>query len=266
MATFPVFQKPTNEPLSGLGTPIAELKPALFDAFVKILNLFDEKDTISINNCEVFQVGSKGTTFFYTDIYDIIKNKKFCLQYVNSKLAMSIMKSIKSNDSIAIYDDTESNCYYLISGRFKFRLPKPAESVETNLPSFDSGKNLSESVLIKDEPVLLNLIKFNENDHIELLVDDKFQINAVHVPNVDNEILYYFKNYENSGISAANAHLILKSYSFLCIPSQEYVITLDEYDSDYWLTTKVKTPFDNVTIDIYEKLNQTIAEGLNLII
>jgi len=267
MVAFPNFNTSTNSTptTSNDGNIIATFNPATFDVFIKVLNILQDNEVISIKENEIIQTFPKGSTFLYTNISEVLaiasktKNVDLTLEFVNSKIAMSILKSIKSNNDIVILDSLDDNCYKVKTSKFIVKLPKPATSSTINLPNIANFVQVGNSININDSS-LLDIIKNNETDKINLLIEDS-QLKAVFVPNPSNDITYFLEGYENSGITNTSASVVLTSFSFLKIPGESYTISLAKDSSRYLLVTNIKTKFEKLTIDMYEFLDETTDQG-----
>jgi len=267
MATFPNFNIPTNiatsSPTSD-GVPIATFNPAAFDTFIKVLTILQDNTEILIRNNEIVQPMPKGSTFIYMNIKELLVASKMkedlTLEFVNSKLAMSILKSIKSNNDITIFDSVEDNCYKVKTSKFIVKLPKPAKDSTAELPDISNFTQLGHSISINDSS-LSDIIKNNETDKINLLIEDS-QLKAIFVPNPSNDITYFLEGYENSKINNTNASVVLTSYSFLKILGEKYNVTLAKDSSRYLLVTNIQTKFEKLVIDMYEYLEDTTDQGL----
>jgi hypothetical protein len=260
MSSFPSFNVTTTSQTDSndYGTVIANLVPASFDALVKVLNLLQEKDSVHIINSQIIQFVSKGNTYLTTNISELLNNKMFNLEFVNSRISMASLKTVKSNEPITIYE--VEDCYRIKTNKFIIRLPKPSkEETELSLPNFENYVQVGNPISIGTGP-LLNLIKLNEKDFVTLLISND-QLKAVYVPNENNEIICNFDKFEDCGINNANAEISLKSYSFLLIPSDEYRLTLRRSNDNYILVTDVKTQF-GISITIIEMLEQTTYMNL----
>ncbi len=261
MSNFPSFGiTPTKVETSGVGLNlILELTPAIFDGLTKVLSLLQDNDVISIKDSQIIQSINNGTTFFTSDISPLI-GKNVNLDFTNPKRTIGIFKLIKGSNNIRIYDDPELNSYSLISDESNLTLAKPAQVVENTIsmiPTLEDLDLLGKPIVLSSDAKVRakNFLSKTEKDHVDLLIEQN-QLKAIYIP---DDIVYHFTEFKNPNINQSNAELMLKSYSFLKVDGEEYMIHLakQKINDKFIIITQIKTNFDKINIDVFEFVDQT---------
>ena len=266
MSNFPSFGiTPTKVETSGVGLElILELTPAIFDGLTKVLGLLQDNDVISIRDSQIIQAVNNGTTFFTSDISPLI-GKNVNLDFTNPKRVISIFKLIKSSTNVKIYDDPEFNRYSLISEESNLTLAKPAQVVENSIsmiPTIEELNILGKPITLSGDAKVRakNFLAKTEKDHVDLLIEQD-QLKAVYIP---DDIVYHFTDFKNPNLNPTNSELMLKSFSFLKVDGEEYMIHLakQKINDKFIIVTQIKTNFDKINIDVFEFVDPTTFGNL----
>lgn len=260
------FTNPTNapalssEPASSSLIKLCELEPAKFDALTKLLSLLQESNSINIDKGTIIQSINKGTTILYTSISKFI-GQEINLTILNPKKYIKLFKSVKGNNNVIIYDDTEHQRYLITNGDVKLFLPKQLEELTltmNDLPDFSSAAIMG--VPIKIDSNYKNNIKslIGSEDHIDLLFEAE-QLKAIYIPET---AVYTFAGFVGkTSIDENTADLMLRSYAFTIVDGEEYTFNIGKLNGeDFWMVTQVNTGL--VDVMLFEKIQSVTNDNL----
>jgi hypothetical protein len=241
---------------------VSRFSPAKFDAFVKVLNVLDDKNIIVIDQSRICQSINNGTAILMTDISGLIddSNNKINLHVLNPKKYIKYFKNMKGSSDIYIIDDPNGQRYIVTNGDVMIYLPKQIEEFERDAAPPDlTAANLIGAPIDIDKDTRNTIISMSsETSHIDLLLHQN-QMKAVYIPEL---AVFSFKQFVADQIDDSKAELRLRSYSFLNVPGEEYRVTLGEVQGNYWITTLVNTGF--IAVHIIESLQPVSDENLIL--
>jgi hypothetical protein len=266
--TSPLMETPPTEtPLFGNFTPntsaellpsqieLLDLSPAKFDQLTKILGLLQDQGVIAINNSIICQGLLGGTTILKCDISQISPNIE--LHISSPKKYVRLFKFIKGTGNIKIIDDDEQKRYIIINNEMKILLPKQLDSVIDNLTPPDlSGVQLIGKPIKITKDLADSFKNFKSGtDHIEILIKNN-NICSVYFP--ETAIINFPDVKEN--VDETSADLILKSFNFLTVDSDEYDICIGKQNNDHWMLTSSKIGI--IDVFLMEKLEEESHENL----
>ncbi len=241
---------------------VSRFSPAKFDAFVKVLNVLDDKNIIVIDRSRICQSINNGTAILMTDISGLIddSNNKISLHVLNPKKYIKYFKNMKGSSDIYILDDPNGQRYIITNGDVMIYLPKQIEEFERDAAPPDlTSANLVGAPIDIDKDTRNTIISMSsDTSHIDLLLHQN-QMKAVYIPEL---AVFSFKQFVSDQIDDSKAELRLRSYSFLNVPGEEYRVTLGEVHGNYWITTLVNTGF--IAVHIIESLQPVSDENLIL--
>lgn len=240
---------------------ICQMSPGIFDSFIKVLSLLDDKNIITIEKSQIRQLINNNTAILQTNIIALCGNKEIDLHILQPKNNLKLFKAIKENNDIFIIDDIINKRYQVVSGDVRIWLPKQIEEIENAvaIPNFTSDQIIGQPIVItKEERNKISSLTSGVAA-VTLLVKDN-QLKGYLIP---EKVEASFKQFTGEKISENNADLKLVSSAFLGIPSDgDTVISLANYNNNYWLLSKINTAM--VEIHILETLQIAQNDGLLL--
>lgn len=240
---------------------ICQMSPGLFDSFIKVLSLLDDKNIITIDKSQIRQLINNNTAILQTNIISLCGNKEIDLHILQPKNNLKLFKAIKENNDIFIIDDTVNKRYQVVSGDVRIWLPKQIEEINENvaIPNFTSDQIIGQTITITKEERNKISTLMSGATAITLLVKDN-QLKGYLIP---EKVEASFKQFTGEKISDATADQKLISSAFLNIPSDgDTFISLANYNGNYWLLSKINTAM--VEIHILETLQLSQNDGLLL--
>lgn len=250
-----------NQPLSVIIAPppkledgqqiICQLSPGMFDSFIKVLSLLDDRNIINIDDSSIVQLVNNNTAILITNIKQLCGGNNINLHILQPKTNIKLFKAIKDNNDVYIIDDTVNKRFQVISGDVRVWLPKQIEAIakEVVAPSFTSDQFIGNMVTISKEERSKITTLMSDQSSITLLFKED-QLKGYLVP---EKVEASFKQFSGEKISESNADLKLISSSFLNIPSDgDTQITVALQNGVYWMMSKINTAM--VEIFIIENL------------
>jgi hypothetical protein len=234
---------------------LLDLSPAKFDQLTKILGLLQDQGVIAINNSVICQGLTGGSTILKCDISQISPNIE--LHISNPKKYVRLFKFIKGTGNIKIIDDDEQKRYIIINNEMKILLPKQLDSVIDDLTPPDlSGVQLIGKPIKITKDLADSFKNFKSgSDHVEILIHNNV-ICSVYFPET---AIINFPDVKEK-IDETTADLILKSYTFLAVDSDEYDVCIGKQNNDYWMLTSSKIGI--IDVFLMEKIEEQSRENL----
>lgn len=240
---------------------ICQMSPGIFDSFIKVLSLLDDRNIITIDKSQIRQLINNNTAILQTNIMALCGNKEIDLHILQPKNNLKLFKAIKENNDIFIIDDSVNKRYQVISGDVRIWLPKQIEEIENAvaIPNFTADQIIGQTITITKEERNKVSTLMSGATAVTLLIKDN-QLKGYLIP---EKVEACFKQFTGEKISEANADLKLVSSAFLNIPSDgDTFISLANYNGNYWLLSKINTAM--VEIHILETLQVAQNDGLLL--
>jgi hypothetical protein len=256
-----------NEGLRPSQLQLLDLHPAAFDQLTKILVLLQDQGVISINNSVICQAITRGgTSILKCDISQISADLQ--LHISNPKKYVGIFKHVKSNSNIKVIDDDEQKRYLVViegPGGLTCHLPKQLDSVieDSTPPDLSNAEPLGDEAhrVIKISKEIRDTIKLvmsrSGEEYVDILIKDNNPL-AIYFPGT--AVMKFPEVTED--IDDTNADLILRSYSFLIIDSDEYYVYIGKLNDDYWMVTNSKIGI----IDVFLMENIQAVSNDNMLI
>lgn len=256
------------QPLSDQ-TVLAEITPAMFDGFLKVLKLVvgDMKgnEAVMINKSVITQ-DVKGA-IITADLKPIFNDLEIDLHIVNPKKYFRLLKNFKSNNNIYIIDDDENARYLFNNGEIRLFLPKKASTDNTSkieIPDLSDVEVLCQKEIDKDSrDIIVNLA--GDSDYVEYLIQDD-ELKGIHIPDT---AVYIFNEYLNdpktANLDETNAELTLRSIVYMPVEANSYKVYLCKKkgdDDSYIAYTECDAGF--LKIGVYEILER--VTGGNILI
>lgn len=242
---------------------IAEITPAKFDSFVKILSLLDKSsDSIVINNSAIMQQYNR--SLLYADINEVFDKKPVTLQILNPKKNVKLLKQFKNNNNIYIIDDNDNSRYILTNNEIKLFLPKQSDTTlaSIQMPDHSDAIGVCESTIDKDSAKTISGLADGSN-YIEYLIQDNL-LKAIHIPDTAIYILNEFiQDPQTNKLDETSADLALRSHVYLPVTADEYKIQIGKTPGgEYFSYTTCDTGL--IKINVYENLDLTTGGNLLL--
>lgn len=252
---IPQTPAPALEPGQSI---ICQLAPGMFDAFIKILSLLDDKNIINISDSQICQGINNGTAILMTDVSKLVSGNKINLHILQPKKYLKLFKAIKGNNDVFIIDDPSRAQFILRSGSTKLWLPKHIEDYQgAALPDLSGLAPVGVPIKISKEERSKITTLLSEQANIVLLINQN-QLKGYMVPETLEDSFAQFATEE---VTEANADIKLLSYAFLSIPSDgDSEVVLGHLNGQYWLNTTINTAI--VEIYILEALSPMQSDKL----
>jgi len=245
---------------------LAQITPAMFDGFLKVLKLVvgDAKgnDAVIIKKSVITQ-DVKGAVIT-ANLKNIFNGLEVDLHIVNPKKYFKLLKTFKNNNNIFIIDDEDNARYLFNNGEIRLFLPKQVSDISDSveIPDVSNIELVCQKEIDKDSrDIIMGLA--SDVDYVEFLIQDD-ELKGIHIPDT---AVYVFNEYLNdpkaANIDETNADLTLRTSVYFPVDANTYKIFIGKRaDGMYIACTECDTGF--LKIGVYEMLDQ--VTGGNILI
>lgn len=237
---------------------IASLTPGAFDAFVKAIEVLQDSTAVEIRDSQICQRLKQGIAILMTDISSLFENQTVSFTILNPKKYIRFFKNLRGNNHVAILDDVSQQRYIFTNKSIKLFVPKPIEETldSVTIPDLSSSTQVGTTITIDKE--VSNQIKgiASGSDSVELIVHENV-IKGIYIPET---AVYLFEQYADQNIDETNADKLLKAYSLLSVPAEEYKISVYATSDTFHLIQECNTGV--ITMNILEGLTLVTDEIL----
>jgi hypothetical protein len=214
---------------------ICTLDSDKFEAFHKILSIFEKSESVVINNSIIKQQFNTAT--ITCDISGLIGDN-IKLHILNPKKYIKLLKTlIKKNKKITISDEYER--FVLSNNEINIYCPKQIEKIGLlNTVSNVSGEITGIGDDIKIDKETRKIIKqlSSDSNFIDVLIH-KGQMKGISIPET---AIYKFDEFVNEDINESNCDFRLRVYTILEIDGESYNLSLGvDKTNTYWLQSTI---------------------------
>jgi len=248
---------------------VLRLSPEKCDLFVKLFSKISQHTPkgapIFIRNSKIIK--GLSSSIVYLDLSTLFEKDDINLDILDHNKAVSLFRTIKTDDDIIIFDDENKNAYFvfykLVSENNDvycyFKLEKADEIIdqEEEIPDLSSYKLIDEIDIDKNTfKTIEKVFKITKPDTIEFLIKDN-KISGISVP--DGITLSFTK--ENK-IDEDEKCLSLKSTDFLIFDGDNINVKIFTNDNNEFLALYTYTISEKgVNVDL--KLCEVLADSLD---